>query len=155
MLTWWQSRTTDRGGDAGGHTLRGERQEEKLKESVKRVQGSSKQRDYETNHYPAEPECVWCGWDTLWQESWVHCPTPSPAHRDQTPAHNRNTLTQKQSVTLAPLRYHDYMMFTLQQPFGLFVVPTLPTSSSYSTGVSEFQYFTEEEQELMPKCAPL
>lgn len=44
------------------------------------------------NTYPAEPGCVWCGWDALWQESWVHCPVPPPAHHDQTPAHNRHTL---------------------------------------------------------------
>lgn len=52
------------------------------------MQVPSKQR--QTHFYPAEPESVWCGWDTLWQESWVHCRVPSPTHHDQTPAHNRH-----------------------------------------------------------------
>lgn len=80
------------------------------------MQVSSKQR--QTHLYPAEPESVWCGWDTLWQESWVHCRVPSPTHRDQTPAHNRNTLlAQKPPVTLAPLDTMILGCSTARWPF--------------------------------------
>lgn len=68
VLTWWQSRTTDRGGDAGGETLGGEEMRERKKTvevvlnkteitthyCVKQV--SLKQR--RACPYPAEPECV-------------------------------------------------------------------------------------------------
>lgn len=66
VLTWWQSRTTDRGGDAVGETLGGEEMTGKTKGDeavlnktvISTPYCAMQVKQQQACLYPAEPECV-------------------------------------------------------------------------------------------------